>query len=166
MNLECLHGVLPLLAGGATSGPFSSRRYLVSSFVGNVPQPAPPLCGFSAEGLKELGYVLLAAPLLEELQPPPLPGPELEAARSASPSRTVGDDGEADEPGSPGDFVIDTEAEARAREKEVAGVVDLDSQMERATAAREARAAVAAANARRERVRAAREASAPATVTM
>ena len=90
MNLECLHGVLPLLAGGAASGPFSSRRYLVSSFVGNVPQPAPPSSAFSAESLKELGYVLLAAPLLEEAHPPPLPEFELEATRSASPPHIGG----------------------------------------------------------------------------
>ena len=133
MNLECLHGVLPLLAGGVASGAFSSRRYLVSSFMGNMPQPAPPSSAFSAESLKGLGYVLLAAPLLEETRPPPLPGFELEATRSASPPYTVGDDEGADEPGSPGDFVIDAEAEARAREKEVAGAVALNAQMEKAT---------------------------------
>ena len=77
--------------------------------------------------------------------PPPLPGLELEAAFSASSSHTVGDFGRADEPGSPGGFVIDAEAEASARAQEVAGAADLDERMGRAQAAREAHEAAAAA---------------------
>ena len=77
--------------------------------------------------------------------PPPLPGLELEAAFSASSSHTVGDFGRADEPGSPGGFVIDAEAEASARAQEVAGAADLDERMGRARAAREASEAATAA---------------------
>ena len=92
MDLECLHGVLPLLAGGAKSSPCPSRQYAVSFFLGNVPLPAPPSLEFSASGLDELAPVLLAAPLLEGLHPPgALPELEQEAAFDASSSNAMND---------------------------------------------------------------------------